>query len=347
MTILHIMAGAAHGGAETACIDMVLAMHEAGERVALVTRKNPRNDRLIAAGIPVYTLPFGGAIDLYTPFALRRIIRAVKPRIVQTWMSRAAAKTTRWKASVGIPAYKVVSRLGGYYALKNFKNTDFFTTITPMIRDWLIERGVPPDNVRHINNFAEVETAPTPASRADAGIPLDAPLLLGLGRLHPSKAFDVLIKAVAELPDVYVWIAGEGPQRGELEALINSLGLADRVKLLGWRDDRAALFQASDLCIFCSRYEPFGTVFVQSWAQKIPVIAADSDGPRQFVRDGDDGLVVPKDDVQALKNAVVKLLADQGLRDKFVKNGLARYENEFTKDAAVRAYLGLYNEIKT
>ena len=95
MDILHIMAGAAHGGAETACIDMVLAMHESGQRVGLVTRTNPRNQRLIDAGIPVYTLPFGGAIDIYTPFALKRIFKQFRPQIVQTWMSRAAAKTPR------------------------------------------------------------------------------------------------------------------------------------------------------------------------------------------------------------------------------------------------------------
>lgn len=345
MDILHIMAGAAHGGAETACIDMVLAMHESGQRVGLVTRSNPRNKRLTQAGIPLYTLPFGGAIDLYTPFAMKRIFKQFRPQIVQTWMSRAAAKTPRWSPSMGIPHYQVVSRLGGYYALKYFKNTDFFTTITPLIRDWLINEGVAPDTVLHINNFAEVEQAPAPASRAASGIPEDASLLLGLGRLHPSKAFDVLIKAVANLPGVHAWIAGEGPARADLESLIQSLNVAGRVKLLGWRDDRAALFKASDICVFCSRYEPFGTVFVQSWAQGIPVIVADSDGPREFVRHNEDGLVVPKDDTEALKTAVATLLADQALQGKLVKNGAARYKNEFTKDAAVGAYLALYQKL--
>ncbi|MCD8498195.1 MAG: glycosyltransferase [Alphaproteobacteria bacterium] len=159
MKILHVMAGGKHGGAETACIDMVLAMHEAGQDVALVTRDNPRNERLKAAGITVYSLPFGGVIDIYTRFALTRIIKRFKPDIVQSWMSRASAKTPRWRGSMGIPAYKVVSRLGGYYSLKYFKNTDFFTTITPLIKTYLEENGVAPDNVRHINNFAETEAA--------------------------------------------------------------------------------------------------------------------------------------------------------------------------------------------
>lgn len=339
------MAGGAHGGAETACIDMVLAMREAGQDVALATRRNPRNERLQAAGIPVYTLPFGGLLDFYTPFMMGRLIRRFRPDIVQTWMSRAAAKTPRWKASMGIPRYKVVSRLGGYYALKYFRSADFFTTITPLIKTWLEEQGVPPGNVRHINNFAETESAAAPASRAAAGIPEDAPLLLGLGRLHTAKAFDILARAVAELPGVYAWIAGEGPARADLEALVKELDVEDRVKLLGWRDDRAALFKASDICVFCSRYEPFGTVFVQSWMQEVPVITSDADGPRQFVRDGEDGLIVPKDDHTALKDAIARLLADRELQEKLVKNGLVRYRNEFTKEASVKAYLDLYREI--
>lgn len=345
MRILHVMAGAAHGGAETACIDMVLAMHEAGQKVGLVSRTNPRNECLTAAGIPVFTLPFGGVLDIYTPWAMRRIIRRFGPDIVQTWMSRAANKTPRWTPSVGVERYQVVSRLGGYYSLKYFKSTDYFTTITPLIREWLIGQGVPADRVVHINNFAEVENASIPASRDEAGIPHGAPLLLGLGRLHTSKAFDTLIKAAAEVPDVYVWIAGEGPERRALEALISSMGLEDRVKLLGWRSDRAALFKSSDACVFCSRYEPFGTVFVQSWAQEVPVIVTDADGPRQFVRDGEDGLVVPKDDVTALSAAIRRLLADKALQSRMVANGLARYQSEFTKEAAVGGYLSLYRSI--
>ncbi|MCD8498194.1 MAG: glycosyltransferase family 4 protein [Alphaproteobacteria bacterium] len=132
-----------------------------------------------------------------------------------------------------------------------------------------------------------------------------------------------------------------------MEALIAELGVQDRVKLLGWRDDRAALFKASDICVFCSRYEPFGTVFVQSWMQETPVITSDADGPRQFVRDEEDGLVVSKDDVEALKTAIQKLLDDKILREKLMKNGLTRYQNEFTKDAAVKAYLDLYKELTT
>lgn len=347
MRILQVMAGAPHGGAETAFVDMCLAMHEAGQEVAVVTRANDvRVPPLKKAGIPVYTLPFGGHIDVLTPWAMFKIIKQFKPDIVQTWLSRGCAKTPAWKPSMGIPRYLVVARLGGYYKLKYFKTADYFTTITPDIKRHLVDLGVPADHVLHINNFAETEEAPVPVKRSDYGTPDDAPLLLGLGRLHTSKAFDTLIKVTASLPGVYLWIAGEGPDRAELEALIESLGVSDRVKLLGWRTDRAALFQAVDICVFSSRYEPFGTVFVQSWAQETPLVTTTADGPRQFVRDGEDGLIVEIDDESAMAAAIQRIIDDEVLAKKLVKNGLKRYKSEFTKEKCVESYLNYYKTIR-
>ncbi|MGH1377885.1 MAG: glycosyltransferase [Alphaproteobacteria bacterium] len=349
MRILQVLAGAPHGGAETAFVDMCIAMHEAGHVVEVATRANSgRVPRLEEAGIKVHTLPFGGSIDIYTPFALRRIICEFRPDIVQSWMSRASQKVTRWHKSMNIPRYLVVSRLGGYYKIKNFKNTDYFVAITPDIKKYLIDDcGVSADKVTQINNFAETETFSERLDRSDYGVPADAKLCLGLGRLHSSKAFDVLIRSVAALPEVCLWIAGEGPDRDDLEKLIDDLGVKDRVKLLGWRNDRAALFDAVDVCVFSSRYEPFGTVFVQAWAQKTVLVTTDADGPRQFVRHEDDGIVTPIDDISSMSASISRVISDDNLRDKMVENGYDRYLREFTKEKAVQNYIDHFQNIRS
>lgn len=338
------MAGAERGGAETAFVDMCAALKGAGQDIAVVTRANDlRVSQLTALGLQVYTLPFGGAFDFKTRRDLRRIIARERPHIVQTWMARACHHTPRWTESMHNPRYHVVARLGGYYKLKYFRAADYFTTITPMIRDYLIKAGIAPERVRHINNFAETETAPRPVRRADFETPDDAVLLLALGRLHESKAYDVLLDAMSQTPDhIHLWIAGEGPERKNLESRIGRLGLQDRVRLLGWRTDRAALLAACDICVFPSRYEPFGTVFVQAWAARRPVVVSDADGPRQFVRDGVDGLMVEAGDAFALAQAIASLAADPALRARLVAQGYIRYETEFTKDRCVQAYLDFY-----
>lgn len=340
------MAGNDHGGAETAFVDMCIAMRDAGVDVEVATRANPvRVPRLEAAGIKVHTLPFGGPIDIFTPWKIARIIKEFKPLIVQTWMSRAAQKTPNWTSVKSPQRYLVVSRVGGYYKVKHFKSSDYFNTITPDLKTLLMDGGVDGNRIRFINNFAETEPVTAPVSKSALDTPEDAPALLALGRLHVNKAHDILIKAVAELPSVYAWIAGEGPARGDLEKLAADLNVSGRIKFLGWRTDRSALLRACDICSFASRIEAFGTVFAQSWAEKTPVIVSDADGPRQFCRDGEDSLIVPKNDVQALKGAIQKLLSDPALRDKLVAGGYERYQNEFTKERTVAAYLDFFIEI--
>lgn len=347
MKILQVMAGAKHGGAETAYVDMCIAMHEAGEHVEAVTRGNDlRVGQLEAAGIKVHTLPFGGKLDVYTKWALQKIICKFQPDIVQSWMSRGPSKVPRWKPSMNIPRYVHIGRMGNLYKMKYFKSVDYFVGITPEVCQYIMGQRKRLDCARHINNFAEVEPVETLINRADYDTPETAPLLLGLGRLHDDKAFDTLIKVVAEMPGVYVWIAGEGPQRGELESLIEELGVGGRVKLLGWRTDRAALLKAVDVCAFISRDEPFGTVFVQAWAQGTPVVVCDADGPRQFVRHGEDGMMAPIDDVPAIKGCIQRLIDDADLAEKLVKNGRKRYEGEFTKQSSLQGYLQFYHDIR-
>lgn len=343
LRVFQVMAGAKHGGAETAFVDMCLAMQAQGVVQEIATRDNDlRVKQLRDAGLIVHTLPMGGAIDVYSPWVLKRKIKAFRPHIVQTWMARAAHKTP----SSSVPkTWLKVSRLGGYYDVKYFKGTDYFQTITPDIKRYLVDCGIDEKRIVHINNFAETESGMTPVSRATLQTPDNAIVLLALSRLHVNKALDVLLRSIVSIPQAYVWLAGEGPERTALQALAQSLGVADRVRFLGWRDDRAALLQACDICVFPSRHEPFGTVFVQAWAQRVPVICSMADGPRQFVCDGDDGLLFPVDDVAALMQCINRLIGDPALRDKMVAQGYKRYQSEFTKEKTVQSYLDYYKTI--
>src|SRR5690606_1090055 len=125
---------------------------------------------------------------------------------VQTWMSRAAQKTPNWKTTKTDQRYLVVSRLGGYYKVGHFKNTDYFNTITPDLKRHLVEGGIEENRILHINNFAEMEKDITPVTKAEFNTPDDAPVLLTLARLHPSKALDILLEALVDLPGVYAWL---------------------------------------------------------------------------------------------------------------------------------------------
>ncbi len=345
LKILQCMAGAVYGGAETAFVEMCLALHEAGQHIEVATRPHAtRVSRLEQSGIRVHPLRFGGAIDLHTPLRLRRIITDFQPDIVQTWMSRAARKVSRWNPRKGISPYLVISRLGGYYKLKNFTSTDYFITNTGDIRRFLTDQGVAENCVTHIDNFTEADAPAGALKRSELDTPEDAPLLLALGRLHTSKAFDTLLRALQDVPGTWLWIAGEGPERNVLHRLTAELGLLERVRFPGWRDDRADLFQAADVCVVPSRQEPFGNVVIQAWAHRIPLITSTAKGPVQYVRDGEDSLVVGVDDVKGFSKAINRLLADRKLQAKLVEQGFRRYTQGFTREQCVANYLHFYHQ---
>ena len=146
-------------------------------------------------------------------------------------------------------------------------------------------------------------------------------MLLALSRLHEKKGLDVLLRALAELPGCVAWIAGDGPLEADLKALAARLGVADRVRFLGWRSDRGALLKAADICVLPSRWEPFGTVMLEAWAAGTPLVAAASQGPSALIEDGGNGLLVPVDDAPALAAAIRRLDGRAGAQGPLDRTG--------------------------
>ena len=339
MRVLQAIAGAEHGGAETYFVDLMKGLHEAGLELEVVIRQNAeRAAALREAGIDPIELAFGGFFDFVTRGALALEIAAFKPDVVQTWMSRATRHMPKGK-------FVHVGWLGGYYKPRNFRHCHHVVGVTPDIVSHLRQKGGwPEDRAHYIPTLAVCEPA-DPLNRAEFATPDDAPLLIALGRLHKKKAFDVLLEAVAEVPETYLWIAGEGPVRAALERLSDKLGLAPRVRFLGWRGDREALLKTADICVMPSRYEPFGNVMVEAWAQNRPVIVAAAAGPRGRIEDGKNGLMVAIDDAGALADAIRRLIGDSGLRARIAAAGRVVYEGEYAKEAVVARYLEFFAKV--
>jgi len=338
MRVMQVMAGGGQGGAETFYVDLVTAPHRAGLVQRAVIRRNPqRADILRGGGVDVCELRFGGRLDVVTKPALGREIERFRPDIVQTWMVRAT------KACPPGP-FIHVGWLCGYYKAAHFSACDRVVGVTGDIARHMREAGVAPDRVFYLPTFAVCEAA-SPLRRADFDTPEDAPLLLALGRLHVKKAFDVLLDALVCVPGAWLWIAGEGELRTNLERLAQDLGVAGRVRFLGWRHDREALLASADVCVFPSRYEPFGTVTIEAWASGTPLVAAASTGPAGVIRDGEDALLVPVDDAPALAAAIRRVLGDRALAQRLVAAGRRRYDADFTEAACVRRYLAFYESL--
>jgi glycosyltransferase involved in cell wall biosynthesis len=339
LRVLTLLAGAPQGGAETFAVRLTVSLARAGMDVAMALRPQPdRLARLAAAGVPAVRLPFGPpALDLFTRWGVRRTADRFRPDVVLSFMNRASAFAPRGP-------WVNVGRLGGYYPLRHYGRCDHLVGISPDICAHIRAGGWPADRVHHIPNFAE--GTPMPAiPRAEFATPDGVPLLLALGRLHPNKAFDVLLDAVAALPGTWLWLAGEGPERDALTAQARRLGIADRVRLLGWRTDIGALFAAADAFVVPSRHEPLGSVLMEGFFYGRPMVAAASQGPRQVVSDGEDGLLVPVDDAPALAAALSRVLSDRALAARLVDAGRRTYAERYAEPVIVGAYRDLFGRI--
>jgi len=337
MTVLHLLGSPGDGGAETYFLHLARALAEDGlSQAAALHANSKREAALREMGVPAFVLPFDAPFDFKTGPAIRRIAAELPSRVLLQWMNRAGRVVPRkgpW-ARIG--------RLGGYYDLKYYRGCSLLVGNTRDIVDHIVRHGWPADRAVYIPNFAEA--APEPAQdRAALDTPAGAPLLLAMGRLHKVKAHDVSLKALALLPEAYLWIAGSGPLEHELKALAQRLGVAERVRFLGWREDAAALYRAADVCLFPSRYEPLGNTVIQAWAHGAPIVAAASQGPGVLITDEEDGLLTPIDDVQALAAAARRVIEDRALAQRLSQAGLARVAGEFARAPVVARWREVFH----
>lgn len=320
LRVAHVMAGAARGGAELFFERLTTALAAGGDEVLAVIRRDAgRAGRLAAGGLRPLELGFGGPFDLLTRPRLTAALRRFAPRVTVAWMNRAARFT---------PAgpWVLAGRLGGYYDLRYYRRCEHLIGNTRGIVDWVRAQGWPAARAHYLPNFVDDMAGAAPVR---PGVPAGARLVLGLGRLHRNKGFDLLIRALPRLPGVHALIAGEGPERGALEALARAEGVADRVHLPGWRTDAAALLAGADLFVCSSRHEPLGNMVIEAWSAARPVVAIASQGPSELIAGGETGLLVPPEQPEALAGAIGGLLEAPARAAQLAAAGRRRYEEAF------------------
>lgn len=181
--------------------------------------------------------------------------------------------------------------------------------------------------------------------RAEFGLRPEQSLVVSVGRLHRQKAHDVLIRAAAQWtgrdPAPLVVLAGDGPQRNELQDLIAATGAP--VRLLGRRTDVADLLAAADVAALASRWEARPLAVQEAMALGTAVVATDVGGVAQLVGGG--AVLVPAGDVDALSAAVGRLLDDAGQRADLGQKARLQASTWPDEDDTARACAAVYEEL--
>lgn len=266
--------------------------------------------------------------------AMRRAIRATRPDIVLSFMNKTNVLTVLALTGSRVPVIvsehtapegtiKLPWRLLREVA---YRRATFIVMLTPdalaRMSAGIRRRG------RVIPNPLPDRFASREVSTDVVGVgPDDGPVIMGLGRLTPEKGFDLLIEAFARIADdwptarLVIW--GEGRERERLERVRAEHRLEDRVDLPGATSAPEEVLPTASVFVLSSRLEGLPMVLIEAMALGRAVVAADCDhGPRDIVRDGVDGLLVPVEDAPALADAIGRLLRDGGLRLRLASHAI-------------------------
>ncbi|MDP7033943.1 MAG: glycosyltransferase family 4 protein [Planctomycetota bacterium] len=191
-----------------------------------------------------------------------------------------------------------------------------------IVRGWEVE----PERIQVVPNAVPASFREEPISREEARLEfgIKEKTVLFVGRLTNWKGVDHLIRAVASLSaEIRLSIVGEGPMRAELEALVESLQVGDRVHFLGSIDHETLprLYRAADVFVLPSSYEGLPHVVLEAMSQETPVVATAVGGTVELVRDGETGRLVPFADVERLASAIDQVLSDSVFAKRVASGG--------------------------
>lgn len=312
--VLHIHFGK-EGGAERFFVNLAQALAERGVDQRFVIRPNRSWDAEVAALGPVIRNNFSriSPMALLAHLQTERLVRRWKPQAVMAWMPRAGRLLHAW------PGVVKLARMGDFPDnLKHFGHCDVLVGNLPGIAQRCHDLGWPKP-VLTISNFPR-DIEPIPVDRAALSTPADAFVVAASGRFVPRKGFDVLVRAVAQVPEAYLWLLGDGEQRSALEGLARDLGILDRVRFTGWVAEPMHHIAAANAFVMPSRHEPLGNTLLEAWQAGVPSVSTRSEGPDWYMRDGIDGIITAIDDHAAIAEALLRIRDDSLLAARFVHN---------------------------
>lgn len=358
MRISLIISALSAGGAERVIVTLANSWAARGWEVSLITFEPPGTtsyyqiDPRVALrqlGIASVGSPLWRAIrqNLRRIRALRQALRAADPDLAIAFLAKVNVLTVL--ASRGLAFPVVVSernnpkrqRFRGIWSwLRQRLYRQAYCVVTPSRGVLESFSGDIRERGRVIPN--PVDLAPAPSARRGGT------RLVAVGRLVHQKGFDLLLESFAQIaPEHPAWtltIWGEGEQRPALQVLRAELGLAGRVQLPGLTARPGQWVEDADVFVLSSRYESFGNVITEAMAAGLPVVAFDCPwGPGDIVRDGEDGLLVPPEDVDALAAAMRRLLLDPELRAR-LGMAAARNVRRFAREAIIAQWDALVSE---
>lgn len=356
--IVHVDSEKEFSGGEVQVFLLIEGLRKRGWQNVLVCQPESRcADEAGARGIETRLVPMRNDLDVPGLVRLTRLLGHLQVDLVHlhtgraTWLGGIAARLA------GVPA--MTTRRMDRPVRRDWRTRWIYrnliqhvAAISPAVARHLAEAhvGAPITVIQSaVDPCALIPAKGRAAARSALGVSGEQPVLLVLAALVPRKGIDVLLRALSVLGKRGVrpllWIAGDGPERGPLEAQAHLAGLSCQVRFLARRTDVADLLAACDVFVLPSRREGLGVAALEAMAVGRPVVASAVGGLREVVTDGRTGLLVPPDDAEALAGALERVLQDEELRRHLGASGPERIREGFLAEQMVGSYVELYEKV--
>ena len=248
---------------------------------------------------------------------------------------------------------KVKRGLFGKILWRWFLLSDVFIAPTPAVAQELLQHGIPADRIAMVPNAVVTDLAEMPnqatraAARAALGLP-DLPTVLFVGRLVHQKGVDVLMDAWTDTVRDHramLVLVGDGPEAECITRWKRASGCAETVRMFGWQPDPETFYRAADIFAFPSRSESFGNVLAEAMAHGLAVVTTPVGLAQHWIRDGENGMLIPQDAAHELARALTCLIEDAPLRERLSQQARKDALTAFSPEAVVEAYLDLYQRL--
>lgn len=228
--------------------------------------------------------------------------------------------------------------------------TDVIVSVSDSDRERMIRWGIPPQKIVKIPNSVDVNEidgiSDTDRIRKALGLDPERPLVMQVGRLSAQKNPLAFVEGAAQVlqkrPDAQFALVGEGPMREAITQHAETLGLNGALRLLGWRDNAAAMMTAADVVSLTSEWEGMPHTLLEAMAKSRPIVTTDVNGCPDVVVDGKTGFLVPPGDTLVWAERIIDLLENPKLMDKMGRRGRERVIERFSQEQMITCIEELY-----
>ena len=364
MNVLQLISSRGHYGAENMVLHLCVSLRSLGCQVTAGIFENSLAphlevaERIRSRGIPVELIRCRGRFDWGALRTIRNCLDARKIDVLHTHGYKsncygyAANSADRPLIATCHNWPGTTTPLRLYYRLDRLllRRFDKVVAVSQKVSDSLRRARIAPEKISIIRNGVDVSSFPSgsEAYKADSGG--GGKMRIGVvGRLVPEKGLRYFLLAAREIvethPNTEVVVAGDGPQRPELESLVRDLGIAKQVIFLGVVDDMPRIYSSLDMVVMPSLDEGLPLVLLEALAAGKPVVATKVGGIPGLIIEGRTGLLVEPKDARALRDAVLRLMSDEALRKRISEDGKKMVRQEYSAHIMARNYLNAYCEL--